>query len=168
MKPEEHNKTLGILHLVYAAVHALLMVLTFSGAGGVIYTLTHQPGRDAPPFVFFLVALGVGLLFALLFLIPPLLAGYGLLKRRRWGRTAGIVAAILMALNLPLGTALAVYTLWFLLGKGAGFYEDEAARFARYSLGDAPPTPAADWFDESRRGEREREYAPPAQPPDWR
>ena len=29
MTPEEHNKTLGILHLVYGAFHALLLLVIF-------------------------------------------------------------------------------------------------------------------------------------------
>jgi hypothetical protein len=168
MTTDDHNKTLGILHLVYAALQSLLLVIAFSMSGGVLYVLTHAPGRDAPPFVFFLIVLGIGLLFSLLFLIPPILAGVGLLKRKSWGRTAGIVAAILMALNIPFGTALSVYSFWFLLGKGAQLYEDESKRFARYALGDAPPQPVSDWVDNDRRGERERVYAPSAQPPDWR
>lgn len=162
MTPEDHNRTIGILNVVYAALHALLVFLTFSAMTGVLYTLTHAPGREAPPFVFFLIALGLLFLLSLLFLVPPLLAGYGLLKRRRWARTAGIVAAILMALNIPFGTALAIYMLWFLLGKGAPLYAGALPPASRYSLGDAPPAPAADWFTP------EREYVPPREPPDWR
>jgi hypothetical protein len=73
-----------------------------------------------------------------------------------------------MALNLPFGTALAAYTLWFLLGRGARLYEDESVRFARYALGDAPPQPVSEWVEADRRREGEKVYAPPASPPDWR
>jgi hypothetical protein len=161
MTLDDHNKTLGILYLVYTTLHTGLLALLLSIFGGVIYTLTHQPGRDAPPFTFFLVILGIIFAFALLILAPPFVAGVGLLKRKRWARTAGIIAAILMALNAPFGTALSIYSFWFLFGKGERLYRDEFADFARYSLNDAPPRPASEWT------EREREYATP-QPPDWR
>jgi hypothetical protein len=167
MTPEEHNKRVGVLQLAYGGLNALLLAVAAFVALPVFYVFWHEPGRAAPPSAFILMALGVGLLAPLLFVTPALVAGYGLLKRKTWGRTAGIVAAILMALNPPFGTALAIYTLWFLLGKkGAPLYEDESARFARYALGDAPPQPVSEWVENGRR--RERVYVPPAQPPDWR
>ncbi|MCA1631868.1 MAG: hypothetical protein LC785_18405 [Acidobacteria bacterium] len=168
MTTDEHNKTLGILQLVYGGLHSLLLVLAVVFTIPVIYTLINEPGRSAPPFGFFLLAIGVGALVSLLFILPSLVAGYGLLKRKTWARKAGIVAAILMALNIPFGTALAAYSFWFLSGRGAQLYVDESARFARYALGDAPPPPISDWVENDRRGEREQVYAPPAQPPDWR
>ena len=166
MTPEEHNKRLGVLHLAYGGLSALLLAVAAFVSLPVFYVFWHEPGRHAPPFPFILMVLGVGLLAPLLFITPALVAGYGLRKRKSWGRTAGIVAAILMALNLPFGSALAIYTLWFLLGRGAQLYEDESARFARYALGDAPPQPVSEWIENERRGEPA--YAPAAQPPDWR
>ena len=168
MTSDEHNKTLGILHLVYGGLNALLLVVAALISLPVINVLINEPGRSAPPFSFFLLAIGGSLLVALLLFIPALVAGYGLLKRKGWARTAGIVAAILMALNIPFGTALAVYSFWFLSGRGAQLYEGESARFARYALGDAPPQPVSEWVETDRRQERERVYVPPTQPPDWR
>ena len=168
MTTEDHNKTLGILHLVYGGLNVLMLVLAALISLPVINVLINEPGRSAPPFTFFLLAIGGGLLVALLLFIPALVAGFGLLKRRGWARKAGIVAAILMALNIPFGTALAAYSFWFLTGKGAQLYQDESARFARYALGDAPPRPVSDWVETDRQRERETVYAPPTQPPDWR
>jgi hypothetical protein len=167
MTPEEHNKTLGILHLVYGGLIALLLAIAAFVALPVFYVFWHEPGREAPPTAFVLMVVAVALA-PLLFVTPALVAGGALLKRKSWGRTAGIVAAILMALNLPFGTALAIYSLWFLLGRGAQLYEGESARFARYALGDAPPPPVSDWVENDRQREREPVYVPPTQPPDWR
>jgi hypothetical protein len=164
MTVEDHNKTLGILHLVYGGLHGLLLALMFAISAPVLYILTHAPDRDAAPFSFVLFALGIGFLVSTLLFIPTLVAGFGLLKRKSWGRTAGIVAAILAALNIPFGTALAVYSFWFLFGKGERLYRDEFAQFSRYSLNDAPPRPAYEWAGEPQR---ESDYAPPAPPPDY-
>jgi hypothetical protein len=168
MKPEEHNKTLGVLHLVYGGLQALLLIVVSVFAIPALYLIWNEPGHIAPPLVFVAMLFGIVLAASLFIFTPALIASYGLLKRKSWGRTAGIVAAILMALNIPFGTALAIYSLWFLLGKGTKLYEDESAQFARYALGDAPPQPISDWIDSERHDERERVGASPTQKPDWR
>jgi hypothetical protein len=42
-------------------------------------------------------------------------AGWGLLQREHWGRTAALVVGFVSLFNVPIGTALGVYTLWVLL-----------------------------------------------------
>ena len=56
-----------------------------------------------------------------------LIAGYGLLQRRPWGRVVAIVAAILALLKFPLGTALGIYTLWVLAPGASGLEYDAIA-----------------------------------------
>ncbi len=63
----------------------------------------------------------VGLLMFLLAL-PGLAAGYGLLKRKSWGRILGVIVGVLSLMNFPLGTAVGVYTLWVLLQEDATEY----------------------------------------------
>jgi hypothetical protein len=55
--------------------------------------------------IFFLVV-GAGLGF---------LAGWGLLQRKSWARILALVLGTLSLLDVPLGTALGIYTLWVLL-----------------------------------------------------
>jgi hypothetical protein len=45
-----------------------------------------------------------------------LLAGWGLMERRQWGRVVAIVAAIFSLIRIPIGTALGIWTLVTLLG----------------------------------------------------
>ena len=56
-----------------------------------------------------------------------ILAGYGLLQRRPWGRTLAIVAAILALVKIPFGTALGIYTLWVLAPSTSGMEYDAIA-----------------------------------------
>jgi hypothetical protein len=42
-------------------------------------------------------------------------AGWGLLQREQWARTFALVMGFVALLNVPVGTALGVYTLWVLL-----------------------------------------------------
>jgi hypothetical protein len=48
------------------------------------------------------------------FAVPGLIAGFGLLARKRWGRIFGIIVAILDLFNIPIGTAFGIYALWVL------------------------------------------------------
>ena len=41
-----------------------------------------------------------------------IIAGVGLLKYKNWGRILSIILGILSLFNLPIGTALGIYTLW--------------------------------------------------------
>ena len=51
-------------------------------------------------------------------------AGWGLLERRQWGRIVAIIAAILCLIRIPLGTALGIATLVILLGyRNSVLYE---------------------------------------------
>jgi hypothetical protein len=99
--------------------------------------------------------------------IPSLIAGYGLLKRKRWARTMGIIAGVTAAMMFPIGTAVCVYSIWFLLSEGGkGLYSASAQDWRaqmRDSLHSAPVNNMYVVNDE-----RARDYAPPAQPPDWR
>lgn len=105
----QHVTILGWLYLVG---HALFLVI-----GLFVFVLLTGIGLavDDPvaPKVLPLVGTTVGLLLAALAL-PGLVAGYGLLKRASWARMLAIVVGILNLINIPLGTAIGVYTLWAL------------------------------------------------------
>jgi len=47
-------------------------------------------------------------------------AGWGLMKRESWARILALVLAFISLFNLPLGTALGVYTMWVLLPAQSG------------------------------------------------
>ena len=62
----------------------------------------------------------IGMLFMVIFLSTA----YGLFKRRRWARILSLVLTGIFVLLFPLGTALAVYTWWFMHSDGAkGIYK---------------------------------------------
>ena len=61
---------------------------------------------------------GSGFLIALA--LPGFFAGYGLLKRRRWGRFLAIVVAVIDLFEIPIGTAIGIYGLWVLTADEAG------------------------------------------------
>jgi hypothetical protein len=54
-------------------------------------------------------------LFFVLFSLPTIIAGFGLLKQRYWGKVLALIIGLLSVANVPIGTALFAYTLWFWL-----------------------------------------------------
>jgi DMSO/TMAO reductase YedYZ heme-binding membrane subunit len=158
MTPEDHNRYLGIAHVAYGVLHILIMLLI----GLVVFVMmTLNTGRrDAPPAAFMTVVIlfvvGINVLLA----IPSFVAGYAFLKRKRWARIAGIVAAVLSVLRIPFGTAVSVYTFWFLFSAPGRILYDNMAQAL-------PPAPPLDWNEVELRSGKET-YAPPATPPDWR
>ena len=165
MTPQDHSKVIGIMHLIWGGFNALTLLILvpfFLLFMGIIGSDPRAPGGLS-------VLFGIlGFLFfvlAVLFGIPPVVAGYGMLKRRSWAKVAGIISACLCALSFPFGTALCVYTLWFVFGEGQNFYSAPDSAERRGSLRDAN---RFDWESQRAAPARRRDYAPPPQPPDWR
>ena len=169
MTTEEHNKALGICHLVYGALSTLMILAILLMFGAIIFSIPDGPEAGPPKALMLIISLFM-LIYTLIFTLPSYLAGYAMLKHKPWARTASIVAAVLETMSFPIGTAVAVYSFWFMFSDaGKALYSGSQARTPQrpYSLHDAPPQPAAGWNAQTSYG-REREYTPPAQPPDWR
>jgi hypothetical protein len=171
MTPQDHNKIIGIMHLIYGGFNALIMLIFIPFIIAIMAAGASDPDAGAGIAAVFGIFGVFMLLIATIFGLPPILAGYGMLKRKRWAKTWGIIASAVESLSMPFGTALCVYTLWFLFGPGQNFHNGGGY--------DAPPAP--DWRGSLREGSaydweaqrasqssRPREYVPPRTPPDWR
>ncbi|HZI59362.1 MAG TPA: hypothetical protein VFD62_01555 [Pyrinomonadaceae bacterium] len=165
MTPEQHNKYLGWSHIAYAGFFALifgLMMLLFGA--GIIGALLSEPGPTGPPaimFVFMLVFMAV--IFSL-FTLPSFIAGYGLLKRKKWAKVWAIISAVLAGGQFPMGTAVTVYTFWFLFSEPGKQMFDQN----NYALPPGRQTWANQQWDHDAQRQREGQYAAPPSPPDWR
>jgi hypothetical protein len=172
MTLEEHNRMLGILHIVYGGLHTLLMLLIIGVMFFVFSAASTGPG--APPAAFFLMFAIFGGFFALIYTAPAYVAGYAMLRRKPWARVASIIAAVVEIMNVPFGTAIGVYALWFLFGKGEAFYRGDALTpdwQRQPSLNEPRPASDSQWFRDARRAQTSdagQEYAPSGPPPDWR
>ena len=173
MTPQDHNKVIGIMHLIYGGFSALMLVIfvpffwLIAGAGAAD---PNAPPAVAAIFGFFGFLM---LVLALIFGLPPILAGYGMLKGKSWARIWGIIAAVIEAINFPFGTALCVYTFWFLFGQQNEGYQQRGGQMAGQGWQAAPPLRDAnstyDWeAQRNAQANRQRDYVPPPQPPDWR
>jgi len=163
---EEHGRLLGILHLVQGGIGVLMLL--FFVPFFFLFVAGGRPGADVE---FFLALVGAVMFFCFMLLaVPPLVAGYGLLKGKGWARTWGIISAVVASMSFPFGTALCVYTLWFLFGEGRDLHAPARAHEAQRPGALGPGQPLGWDAREATRQSARRpgEYAPPPQPPDWR
>ena len=105
-----HIRLLGILWVALSAFRLIpgLILIAFFGHGGM--------GLLPPEVPFFvhglLRCIGTVLVIGA---AVGLLTGAGLLQRQPWARVPAIVLAFINLVDMPLGTALGIYTLWVLL-----------------------------------------------------
>jgi hypothetical protein len=106
---QQHVTILGWLYVVGHAIFLALGAFVFL----LLIGLAPVTGEPEPMWILPLVGTTVGLLMAALGL-PGVLAGYGLLTRKSWARILALIVGILGLVNVPVGTAIGLYTLWVL------------------------------------------------------
>lgn len=135
MTAEEHNKTLSTLYLIYGAIHGLtllgllglVLVFKFASVAGELISATWM---IVGAIVFVVLLFAVGLL--------PLLVGFGFAKRRQWVKPLSIAVAIISLVNIPIGTALGIYTIkFFRTEAGVKLYGGQARAAGENDLQDA-------------------------------
>jgi hypothetical protein len=109
MSPRDHNKTLVV---IYGFLGALLTIAALVELVRII-TLEKELERLRSDSL-----LQVLITVALILTIFIVVTAYGLLKRRRWARIPALILSALFVWLFPLGTALAVYTWWFMHSEG--------------------------------------------------
>lgn len=154
MTPLEHNRYVGIANLAYGVIHLLVMAVMAVVLFGMMGIMARDTGRgDVPPIAFFGVIMAFVVGINLIMSIPSFVAGYAFLKRKRWAKIAGIVAAVASAMHVPFGTAVCVYTFWFLFSEpGKALYEKASQTL--------PPPPPPNWVNADQQKVREREFVP--------
>jgi hypothetical protein len=112
-----HVTILGWLYIVGNAIFLLMGAFIFMLLAGIGVA----SGDSQAMAILSIVGTVVGVLLAVL-AIPGLVAGYGLLARKAWGRVLAIVVGILGLINFPVGTAIGIYAILVLLQEGATDY----------------------------------------------
>ena len=144
MTAKEHNKLLSIFFFIQGGLTllgGLLVIVIYGILGGAMLTTSRGEEEQLMGGMFLVLAVVVGAVM-LLFAAFYLLGGYKMLKEQNAGRVFGIIGSCLSLLSFPLGTALGIYGLWFLLGDlGRGLYEQSGSQGMRYT----PPPPPNSW-----------------------
>ncbi len=113
-----HVKVIAALFFVWGGF--LLLMSAFAGVlmsvlagfvGGI-----HEEGAAVGAAVLGLTGAALTT-FLIVFAIPHLIAGWGLLKFKRWARILAIVLAAIALIKIPFGTLFGIYALVILFRK---------------------------------------------------
>jgi hypothetical protein len=114
---ESHKRVLAILYIVSGILNILLFIGLSFLFNFILGMAMHEVSEDerwvlefVNGFVRFLP-----IIMIVLFGIPSVIAGVGLLNGHRWALVLALVVGCFKLLNFPLGTALGVYTIWVYL-----------------------------------------------------
>jgi hypothetical protein len=130
-----HIDTVGILWIamgIFQIVTGLFIGVFFLGLGGLMGGLGAQGGDDGLAVMGGIYAV-IGPVVAVLVGVFGLLGvacGVGLRRRAPWARILGFVCAFLSITSIPIGTAIAVFTLVVLFDADAAAEFTGAARAA--------------------------------------
>ncbi len=127
---DKHLTLLGVFHIVYHALGFVLGIGIFT-LFSVLGSITNDPQANV------ILATVGGIVGTMLIVvsIPGVIGGIGLLRRRPWARILALIVGAIDLLDIPLGTALGIYTLWVLM-------RDEVVDYLR-SGGSESPGPVA-------------------------
>jgi hypothetical protein len=114
---QDHVKIIGILWIVFGAFSLFGAAILFMLLFGVSFIPDVLEDPVAPG-ILRLVAVFVGGFLAVLG-VPKIIGGYGLLKRKEWGRILVLIVSFLSLLSVPFGTALGIYSIVILFNKEA-------------------------------------------------
>ncbi|MDQ6786767.1 MAG: hypothetical protein M3033_08145 [Acidobacteriota bacterium] len=143
MTAKDHNRLLSIFFFIQGGLQVFAGIIIFfiyGGIGTAMLASARRNEEQAVGGIFIGIAFVIAL-FILVFAGFSLLTGWKLFKEKSAGRIMGIIASCLCLLSFPLGTALGIYGLWFLLGEqGKHFYEGGGNMPNNY-----PPPPPNHW-----------------------
>jgi len=118
MTGKDHNKLLSIFHLIQGGLQAfggIVVALVYGGLGLAMRQSARNSEEQMMGTIFIVLAFVIAPII-LLFAAINLTAGCKMLKEKAGARNWGIAASVVSLLSIPLGTALGIYGLWFLLG----------------------------------------------------
>jgi hypothetical protein len=155
LTPEQHNKYLSWAHLGYAGFTSLFMIFMM----GFMFAMLRTEPNGPPPGFIGIMMLFMGVMFSAM-VIPSFVAAYALRKRSRYAKIIAVIAGVMAAMQAPFGTAVCVYTFWFLFSEPGKAMYDNPQRML-------PDARQAAW-PVNKTAAKEEQYVPPASPPDWR
>src|SRR5215831_19097289 len=110
---KKHIQIVAALHIALGALSLLGAIVVFVGFG-IAGSIVSSQGEHQAAGILGIIAVALGIFLAVLAL-PGIIGGWALFSGRSWGRPLVLVLGALHLLNIPLGTALGIYTFWALL-----------------------------------------------------
>ena len=150
MTAAEHNKTLATLWFVYGAMHGLTLLGLL-----MLILIVKLSVSDAVSISSFWIAMSTITFVVLMMIVGllPLVIGIGFRKRARWLKAAAVALSVVSLINIPIGTALGIYTIKFLRSAdGVGLYGGKASTATDDELTGAMQAakPLMNWANKSK------------------
>jgi hypothetical protein len=115
---QTHLKITAVLFILTGAVFVALALFSSVLLGIIALFVGTSQESGSPVGAALLGLTGFTLTLVLLaFAAPCILCGWGLLQRRPWARTLGIVLAAVSLIRFPVGTIFGIYALWVLFNR---------------------------------------------------
>ena len=110
----KHVSVVGILHIVFAVLGLLVAVLILFG---ISIALSYVQGDEIAVPVLRTVMISLTGVISVVSVLS-IIGGIGLFSYREWARVLIIIMSAINCLNIPIGTAKGVYSIWVLLQDG--------------------------------------------------
>jgi hypothetical protein len=111
---EIHKRILAILYIISGSLQILGMLFVSAFISVIIPFIMDEAGPDAQwvfvwivPFIR-IIAIGIIILFS----IPSIVGGIGLLNNKSWALTLLLVLGCFKLFSFPIGTAIGIYSIW--------------------------------------------------------
>jgi hypothetical protein len=120
---EKHIQLVGILNIVYRSLVILGSILLVLIAAGfrrffdMLLRMNPADMNDIPTELLDIVPVAILVIAICMFVVSVvgIVAGAGVLGKRRWGRILMLIVSFFNLLRVPVGTALGIYSIWVLL-----------------------------------------------------
>jgi hypothetical protein len=113
-----HKRTLGILFIVFSVL-GLFGLYFYDIFVDFIFKVADSNGDPVPTEMTWIFDLIRSILWgvAVLFLIPKIIIGVGLMNGRKWANIPSLIYGILGLMNFPVGTLVGVYSILIYTAK---------------------------------------------------
>jgi hypothetical protein len=110
---ESHVKAVGIINIAFSVLGILIAIIIFA----VLNIVAKIPDVDEEAMRILQIIGVVVPWFFIVFSLPGIVGGIGLLKYQGWARILVLILSFLDLLNFPIGTAVGIYSIWVLFDK---------------------------------------------------
>ncbi|MBU1095090.1 MAG: hypothetical protein KKB34_01305 [Bacteroidetes bacterium] len=107
---EKHITLVAVIQITLSIIGIIIGMVLFVLLSGIGIFI----GEDEASFILPIIGIIIGG-FLILSSIVSIIGAIGLLKKKAWSRILLLVVSVLDLLNIPIGTAVGVYTIWVLM-----------------------------------------------------
>ncbi len=112
-----HKKIIGLIYVVFSAFWLLMLLFYDQVMDWVLAFAADDPDFDPNAIFIFDIISSIFWGIAIIFIIPRLIIGVGLLNKAKWANMPALVYGVISLLNFPFGTVLGVYAILVFTAK---------------------------------------------------